>query len=145
MINYSVVENWCDSGPCGTNDNEKLEPNKNVYKSNENNDDGIKISKYIKIGKYIIGTKFTVLNQKFAGKIPGGLVTKTPTPGYEMVRVGGSQGVSPGFAPQNQMNQLGQFGGAAPYGFPPNLASLAGFNPAAFLQQSKFLIERELE
>ncbi|XP_043289667.1 protein strawberry notch isoform X2 [Venturia canescens] len=78
----------------------------------------------------------SVLNQKFAGKIPGGLVTKTPTPGYEMVRVGGSQGVAPGFATQNQMNQLGQFGGAMPYGFPQSLASLTGFNPAAFLQQT---------
>lgn len=64
-------------------------------------------------------------------------MTKPPAPGYEMVRVGGSQGMPQGFAGQNQMNQLGQFGGASPYGFPPNLASLAGFNPAAFLQQSK--------
>ncbi|XP_012288560.1 protein strawberry notch isoform X2 [Orussus abietinus] len=77
-----------------------------------------------------------LLNQKFGGKIPGGLVTKATTPGYEMVRVGGSQGAPPGFMNANQMAQLNQMGPGGPYGFPPGLASLAGFNPAAFLQQT---------
>lgn len=73
-----------------------------------------------------------LLNPKGA-KIPGGLVTKTPTPGYEMVRVGGSQGNPRGLSTPNHSIQAGQFGG--PYGgFPQNLAQLAGFNPAAFLQ-----------
>ena len=83
-------------------------------------------------------------------KIPGGLMTKPPVPGYEMVRVGGSQGMPQPYAGQNQMNQmnqmnqLGQFGGTTPYGgFPGGLASLAGFNPAAFLQQSKSLLKSE--
>ncbi|KAK0087083.1 hypothetical protein PV326_005306 [Microctonus aethiopoides] len=75
-----------------------------------------------------------LLNPKGA-KIPGGLVTKTPTPGYEMVRVGGSQGNPRGLPTPNHSIQAGQFGG--PYGgFPQNLAQLAGFNPAAFLQQT---------
>ena len=67
-----------------------------------------------------------------------------------MVRVGGSQGMPQPYAGQNQMNQmnqmnqLGQFGGTTPYGgFPGGLASLAGFNPAAFLQQSKSLLKSE--
>lgn len=57
-----------------------------------------------------------------------------------MVRVGGggSQGTPPGFVNANQMNQLNQLA-AGGYGFPPGLASLAGFNPAAFLQSSKFI------
>ncbi|KAM0733955.1 Protein strawberry notch [Formica fusca] len=75
------------------------------------------------------------LNQKFGNKIPGGLVTKAATPGYEMVHVGGSQGNPPGFVNTNQLNQLNQLA-ASGYGFPPGLASLAGFNPAAFLQSS---------
>lgn len=53
-----------------------------------------------------------------------------------MVRVGGSQGVPPSFVGANQLNQLSQL--ASGYGFPPGLATLAGFNPAAFLQPSKF-------
>lgn len=77
---------------------------------------------------------FVVLNQKFGNKIPGGLVTKTPAPGYEMVHVGGSQGAPPGFVNASQLNQLNQLAGG--YGFPPGLASLAGFNPA-FLPPSK--------
>ncbi|KMQ97410.1 protein strawberry notch [Lasius niger] len=77
------------------------------------------------------------LNQKFGNKIPGGLVTKTATPGYEMVRVGGSQGTPPGFVnTTNQLNQLNQLAAGGYGGFPPGLASLAGFNPAAFLQSS---------
>lgn len=78
------------------------------------------------------------LNQKFGNKIPGGLVTKTATPGYEMVRVGGSQGTPPGFVAANQLNQLSQLA-ATGYAIPPGLAALAGFNPAAFLQPSKFI------
>lgn len=54
-----------------------------------------------------------------------------------MVHVGGSQGNPPGFVNTNQLNQLNQLA-ASGYGFPPGLASLAGFNPAAFLQSSKF-------
>lgn len=54
-----------------------------------------------------------------------------------MVHVGGSQGTPPGFVNTNQLNQLNQLA-ASGYGFPPGLASLAGFNPAAFLQSSKF-------
>lgn len=81
---------------------------------------------------------FLELNQKFGNKIPGGLVTKTATPGYEMVHVGGSQGTTPGFVNTNQMNQLNQLAAGGYGGFPPGLASLAGFNPAAFLQSSKF-------
>lgn len=77
---------------------------------------------------------FLALNQKFGNKIPGGLVTKNAAPGYEMVRVGGSQGAPPSFVNANQLNQLNQL--AAGYGFPPGLATLAGFNPA-FLQPSK--------
>lgn len=76
-----------------------------------------------------------VLNQKFSNKIPGGLVTKTASPGYEMVRVGGSHGNPPGFINASQLNQLGQLA-AGPYGFPPGLATLAGFNPAAFFPPS---------
>ncbi|XP_046831906.1 protein strawberry notch isoform X1 [Vespa crabro] len=79
--------------------------------------------------------KGQALNQKLSNKIPGGLVTKTVPPGYEMVRVGGSQGTPPNFVGTNQLNQLGQLGAGGPYNF-PGLASLAGFNPAAFLQQS---------
>ncbi|XP_012223697.1 protein strawberry notch isoform X3 [Linepithema humile] len=62
-------------------------------------------------------------------------VTKTATPGYEMVRVGGSQGNAnaPGFVNANQLNQMNQLTGGYG-GFPSGLASLAGFNPAAFLQ-----------
>lgn len=75
------------------------------------------------------------LSQKFGDKIPGGLVTKAAAPGYEMVRVGGSQGTAPGFVNANQLNQLSQLA-ASGYAFPPGLASLAGFNPAAFLQSS---------
>ncbi|XP_012539722.1 protein strawberry notch isoform X2 [Monomorium pharaonis] len=77
------------------------------------------------------------LNQKFGNNIPGGLVTKTATPGYEMVHVGGSQGTPPGgFVGSGQLNQLNQLAaGGYPGGFPPGLA-LAGFNPAAFLQSS---------
>ncbi|XP_020285283.1 protein strawberry notch isoform X5 [Pseudomyrmex gracilis] len=80
----------------------------------------------------------SVLNQKFGNKIPGGLVTKSAAPGYEMVRVGGSQGPPPGgFVNANQLNQLNQQMPPGGYGgFPPGLASLAGFNPAAFLQSS---------
>ncbi|XP_011349493.1 protein strawberry notch isoform X3 [Ooceraea biroi] len=62
-------------------------------------------------------------------------VTKTAAPGYEMVRVGGSQGAAPGFVNANQFNQLSQLA-ASGYGFPPGLATLTGFNPAAFLQSS---------
>lgn len=79
---------------------------------------------------------FLELNQKFGNKIPGGLVTKTTAPGYEMVRVGGSQGTPPGFAGTGQLNQLAT--GGYP-GFPPGLA-LPGFNPAAFLQSSMYLL-----
>lgn len=60
-------------------------------------------------------------------------------PGYEMVRVGGSQG-TPGFMGAGAMGPMGQMGQMAPnnpYGFTPSLASLAGFNPAALFQQSK--------
>ncbi|XP_012061904.1 PREDICTED: uncharacterized protein LOC105625173, partial [Atta cephalotes] len=75
------------------------------------------------------------LNQKFGNKIPGGLVTKNATPGYEMVHVGGSQGTSPGnfVGGTGQMNQLNQLATGGYPGFPPGL-NLAGFNPAAFLQ-----------
>lgn len=56
-----------------------------------------------------------------------------------MVRVGGSQGTPPGFVnTTNQLNQLNQLAAGGYGGFPPGLASLAGFNPAAFLQSSKF-------
>lgn len=73
-----------------------------------------------------------MLNQKFGNKIPE--VTKPA--GYDMVRgVGGSQGIPQGFVGASQLNQLNQL--ASGYGFPPGLASLAGFNPAAFLQPSK--------
>ncbi|XP_011297794.1 protein strawberry notch isoform X2 [Fopius arisanus] len=75
-------------------------------------------------------------NVKMAGKIPGGLVTKPAAPGYEMVRVGGSQGTPQGFPNQAQLNQMAQFGGAPgvpPFGnFPGNL----GFNAAALFQQT---------
>lgn len=84
--------------------------------------------------------KGQALNQKLSNKIPGGLVTKTAPPGYEMVRVGGSQGTPPNFVGTNQLNQLGQLGAGGPYNF-PGLASLAGFNPAAFLQQSMSMID----
>ncbi|XP_012140894.1 protein strawberry notch isoform X3 [Megachile rotundata] len=78
-----------------------------------------------------------MLNQKFGNKIPGGLVTKTATPGYEMVRVGGSQGTPPGFVNANQLGQLNQLATAGgSYAFPPGLATLAGFNPAAFFSPS---------
>lgn len=50
-----------------------------------------------------------------------------------MVRVGGSQGTPPGFVNANQLGQLGQLAAAGgAYGFPPGLATLAGFNPAFF-------------
>ncbi|XP_066601044.1 protein strawberry notch isoform X2 [Prorops nasuta] len=79
----------------------------------------------------------SLLNQKFGGKIPGGLVTKNAAPGYEMVHVGGSQGAVPNFAGGNQMNQLNPMAASGVYGFPPGLANLpGGFNPAAVLQQS---------
>jgi len=81
---------------------------------------------------------FLVLNQKFGNKIPGGLVTKTAAPGYEMVRVGGSQGNPPGFVNANQLNQMNQLAGG--YGSFPGLASLAGFNPAALFQSGKSAI-----
>lgn len=84
---------------------------------------------------------FLELNQKFGNKIPGGLVTKAATPGYEMVHVGGSQGAPQGgFVGTGQLNQLNQqlSTGAGYPGFPPGLA-LAGFNPAAFLQSSTYL------
>ncbi|CAK9823503.1 Protein strawberry notch homolog 1 [Anthophora retusa] len=77
-----------------------------------------------------------MLNQKFGNKIPGGLVTKTATPGYEMVRVGGSQGTPPNFVNANQLGQLGQLAAAGGHYFPPGLATLAGFNPAAFFPPS---------
>jgi len=82
---------------------------------------------------------FIELNQKFGNKIPGGLVTKNATPGYEMVHVGGSQGTSPGnfVGGTGQMNQLNQLTTGGYPGFPPGL-NLAGFNPAAFLQSSIF-------
>lgn len=83
------------------------------------------------------------MNQKFGSKIPGGLVTKPTAPGYEMVRVGGGgsqSNVPQNFVNPNQMGQLGSLGMGGPYGFPPNLASLAGFNPAAFLQPSKLQV-----
>lgn len=87
--------------------------------------------------RFIVSSKlFSALSQKFGDKIPGGLVTKAAAPGYEMVRVGGSQGTAPGFVNANQLNQLSQLA-ASGYAFPPGLASLAGFNPAAFLQSSK--------
>lgn len=55
-----------------------------------------------------------------------------------MVHVGGSQGPPSGFVNANQLNQLNQQMPPGGYGgFPPGLASLAGFNPAAFLQSSK--------
>jgi len=59
-----------------------------------------------------------------------------------MVHVGGSQGPPTGFAgtgQMNQMNQMNQMGTGGYPGFPPNLA-LAGFNPAAFLQSSMYLL-----
>lgn len=83
--------------------------------------------------------QFLELNQKFGNKIPGGLVTKTTTPGYEMVHVGGSQGPPTGFVGTGQMNQLNQLATGGYPGFPPGLA-LAGFNPAAFLQSSMYLL-----
>lgn len=55
-----------------------------------------------------------------------------------MVRVGGSQGATPGFAGTGQLNQLNQLAAGGYPGFPPGLA-LAGFNPAAFLQSSTYL------
>lgn len=61
-------------------------------------------------------------------------MTKTATPGYEMVHVGGSQGNPPGFVNANQLNQMNQLPGG--YGFPPGLASL-GFNPAALFQSGR--------
>ncbi|KAH0549995.1 protein strawberry notch isoform X2 [Cotesia glomerata] len=71
-------------------------------------------------------------------KIPEGLVTKPPTPGYEMVRVGGSQGNTQNFPNanmMNQMNQMNQFGNTGPYGqFPGNLGQFQNFNPATLLQ-----------
>lgn len=83
---------------------------------------------------------FLELDQKFGNKIPGGLVTKNATPGYEMVHVGGSQGTSPGnfVGGTGQLNQLNQLAAGGYPGFPPGL-NLAGFNPAAFLQSSTFL------
>lgn len=60
-----------------------------------------------------------------------------------MVRVGGSQGTPPNFVGTNQLNQLGQLGAGGPYNF-PGLASLAGFNPAAFLQQSMSIIDKNV-
>ncbi|XP_015606574.1 protein strawberry notch isoform X2 [Cephus cinctus] len=75
-----------------------------------------------------------ILNQKLGGKIPGGLVTKTASPGYEMVRVGGSQGGQQGFVNPNPLGQMGQLGAGGPYGLPPALANLANFNPTTFLQ-----------
>ncbi|XP_063979125.1 protein strawberry notch isoform X2 [Diachasmimorpha longicaudata] len=74
------------------------------------------------------------VNPKMSSKIPGGLVTKPAAPGYEMVRVGGSQGAPQGFPNQAQLNQMAQFGGGAgvPFGnFPGNL----GFNAATLFQQ----------
>lgn len=74
-----------------------------------------------------------------SSKIPGGLVTKPAAPGYEMVRVGGSQGNPQGFPNQAQLNQMAQFGGGAgvPFGnFPGNL----GFNAAALFQQSESIV-----
>lgn len=67
-------------------------------------------------------------------------MTKTTAPGYEMVHVGGSQGTPPGFVGTGQLNQLNQLatGGYPP--FPPGLGGLAGFNPAAFLQSSTYLL-----
>lgn len=56
-----------------------------------------------------------------------------------MVRVGGSQGATPGFAGTGQLNQLNQLAAGGYPGFPPGLA-LAGFNPAAFLQSSTYLL-----
>lgn len=77
------------------------------------------------------------LNQKFGGKIPGGLVTKNATPGYEMVRLPGPQSVNPNFMGQNPLNQMGGLPQGGPYGgFPSGLPNMSGFNPAAFLQQS---------
>lgn len=83
--------------------------------------------------------QFLELNQKFGNKIPGGLVTKTTAPGYEMVHVGGSQGPPTNFVGTGQVNQLNQMGTGGYPGFPPNLA-LAGFNPAAFLQSSMYFL-----
>ena len=58
-----------------------------------------------------------------------------------MVRVGGSQGGPPNFMGQNQLGQLGGLASGGSYGgFPPGLASLAGFNPASFLQQRKLTL-----
>lgn len=79
---------------------------------------------------------FSALSQKFGGKIPDGLVTKNATPGYEMVRVGGSQGpggmAPPGFQNQSS-NLLGPNAANMPFPFNPNMLA-AGFNPAALLQ-----------
>lgn len=45
----------------------------------------------------------------------------------------------PTFVNANQLNQLGQLAAAAgPYSFPPGLATLAGFNPAAFFPPSEY-------
>lgn len=82
-----------------------------------------------------------MINQKIGtNKIPGGLVTKTAAPGYEMVRVGGSQGTPPGFVNANHLGQLGQLAAAGGPYFPPGLATLAGFNPAAFFPPSKYKV-----
>ncbi|XP_071638840.1 protein strawberry notch-like isoform X2 [Temnothorax longispinosus] len=62
-----------------------------------------------------------------------GLVTKAAAPGYEMVRVGGSQGTPPNFAGTGQLNQLNQLATGGYPGFP---SGLVGFNPAAFLQSN---------
>lgn len=92
---------------------------------------------------YFLKLEFLIvaLNQKFGGKIPGGLVTKNAAPGYEMVRLPGPQTGTPNFMGQNQLNQLGQLPqGGGPYGgFPSGLPNMSGFNPAAFLQQCKYL------
>ena len=81
------------------------------------------------------------MNQKIGNKIPGGLVTKTAPPGYEMVRVGGSQGMPPGFVNANHLGQLGQLAAASGPYFPPGLVqSLVGFNPAAVFPPSKFKV-----
>ncbi|XP_076231561.1 protein strawberry notch isoform X2 [Calliopsis andreniformis] len=67
----------------------------------------------------------------------GGMnMTKTTAPGYEMVRVGGSQGTPPVIFNANQLNQLGQLAAAGPFGFLPGLAPFAGFNPAASFPSS---------
>lgn len=82
------------------------------------------------------------MNQKFGGKIPGGLVTKNATPGYEMVRLPGPQSVNPNFMGQNPLNQMGGLPQGGPYGgFPSGLPNMSGFNPAAFLQQCQYFFK----